>query len=342
MRKNRYAVLRRPTPERVSGFSDGVFAVLITVLVFNLRPPEAPTFGALLLLWPTWLSYAVSYLFIAIVWTNHHYLMRYATEANLRLLWFNFSHLFSMSLLPLSTAWMANSELAPQPVGFYAAVFFLVNATYICLISELIDGIPTDQVSLTVRKIMRVRSITTLCLFGVASVVALKYPLAGLGICICCCPLSKNEILSARVAHLARHAAQFGTIIRGPVTTDMGKVRQRKCNMVEAGIAQHIDLYQTTGGELIMGTGRFVAPKTLEVRLNDGGARVLAGDQVFLDIGTHAAIPSVPGLGAARPLTHIEALELDYLPSHLVVLGGGYVGLEMAQAYRRFGSRVTI
>ena len=96
--------------------------MLITVLVFNLRPPEVPTFGALLLLWPTWLSYAVSYLFIAIVWTNHHYLMRYATEVNLRLLWFNFAHLFSVSLLPLSTACMANSELAPQPVAFYAAV----------------------------------------------------------------------------------------------------------------------------------------------------------------------------------------------------------------------------
>jgi len=166
MRRKRYAVLHRPTPERVSGFSDGVFAVLITVLVFNLHPPELPTFGALLLLWPTWLSYAVSYLFIAIVWTNHHYLMRYATEANLRLLWFNFAHLFSMSLLPLSTSWMANSELAPQPVAFYAAVFFLVNATYICLSWELIDRIPVDQVSLTVRKIMRFRSITTLCLRG--------------------------------------------------------------------------------------------------------------------------------------------------------------------------------
>ena len=100
----------------------------------------------------------MSYLCIAIVWTNHHYLMRYATEANLRLLWFNFAHLFSMSLLPLSTAWMANSGLAPQPVAFYAAVFFLVNATYICLIWELIDRIPVDQVSLTVRKIIRVRS----------------------------------------------------------------------------------------------------------------------------------------------------------------------------------------
>ena len=158
---------------------------------------------------------------------------------------------------------------------------------------------------------------------------------------IACLP-SKNEIWSARIAYLTQHAAQFGTMITGPVTTDMAKVRQRKRNMVEGEIALHLHLYQTTGGELIMGTGRFVAPKTLEVRLNDGGTRVLAGGQVFLDIGTHAAIPSVPGLEAARPLTHIEALELDYLPSHLVVLGGGYVGLEMAQAYRRFGSRVTI
>src|SRR5215470_9313040 len=186
MRRKRYVVLRRPTPERVTGFSDGVFAVLITVLVFNLRPPELPTFGALLLLWPTWLSYAVSYLFIAIVWTNHHYLMRYSVEATPRLLWFNFAHLFAMSLLPLSTAWMAVSELAPQPVAFYAAVFFLVNATYICLIWELIDRTPIDEVSPAVRKIMRFRSIMTLCLFGAAAVVALKYPLVGLGICICC------------------------------------------------------------------------------------------------------------------------------------------------------------
>lgn len=186
MRRKKDALLRRPTPERVSAFSDGVFAVLITVLVLDLRPPEIPTFYALLLLWPTWLSYAVSYLFIAIVWTNHHYLMRYATEANLRLLWFNFAHLFSMSLLPFSTAWMAKNELAPQPVAFYAAVFFLVNATYICLIWELIDRIPTDEASQTVRRIMRARSITTLCLFGMASVVALRYPLVGLGICICC------------------------------------------------------------------------------------------------------------------------------------------------------------
>ena len=160
--------------------SDGVFAVLITVLVLELRPPEHPTFEALLSHWHTWLSYAVSYLFIAIVWANHHYLMRYATEATPSLLWFNFAHLFSMSLLPLSTAWMAVSKLAPQPVAFYAAVFFFVNATYISLIWELIDRAPADEISPRVRRIMRIRSITTLCLFGVAAVVALKYPLAGL------------------------------------------------------------------------------------------------------------------------------------------------------------------
>src|SRR5260370_36229440 len=97
----------RRTPEGVSAFSDGVFAVLITGLVLELRPPELPTFKALLSLWPTWLSYAVSYLFIAIVWANHHHLMRYATEATPRLLWVNFTHLCSVSLLPLSTAWMA-------------------------------------------------------------------------------------------------------------------------------------------------------------------------------------------------------------------------------------------
>ena len=179
-------MLRRATPERLSAFSDGVFAVLITVLVLELRPPEHPTFGALMALWPTWLSYAVSYLFIAIVWANHHYLLRYADEATPRLLWFNFAHLFSMSLLPLSTAWMAVSELAPQPVAFYAAVFFLVNATYIALIWELIDQTPGEMIPPKARRIMRLRSLITLCCFALAAVVALKYPLAGLALCICC------------------------------------------------------------------------------------------------------------------------------------------------------------
>ena len=176
----------RRTPGRLSAFSDGVFAVLITVLVLDLRPPELPTFKALLSLWPTWLSYAVSYLFIAIVWSNHHHLMRYATEATPRLLWFNFAHLFSVSLLPLSTAWMAVSELAPQPVAFYAAVFFLVNATYMALIWELFERDPVEDVPPKERRIMRFRSIATLCIFAAAAIVALKYPRVGLGMCCCC------------------------------------------------------------------------------------------------------------------------------------------------------------
>jgi uncharacterized membrane protein len=179
-------MLRAATPERLGAFSDAVFAVLITVLVLDLRPPEVSTYRALLARWPTWLSYAVSYVFIAIVWANHHHLMRYATTATPRLLWFNFAHLFCVSLLPLATAWIAVSELAAQPVSFYAAVFFVVNATYALLIWELIGGRPARDVSPKARRNMRVRSLTTLCLLGVAAIVALRYPLLGLGICIGC------------------------------------------------------------------------------------------------------------------------------------------------------------
>jgi pyruvate/2-oxoglutarate dehydrogenase complex dihydrolipoamide dehydrogenase (E3) component len=150
---------------------------------------------------------------------------------------------------------------------------------------------------------------------------------------IACLP-SKNEVSAAKVAHLLRHAADFG-IQTGPVTVNMVVVRQRKRAMVEDLVAIHLRNYTASGAELIMGTGRFTAPKTLEVSLNDGGTRVLTGDKVFVDVGTHAAIPNIPGLEAARPLTHIETLELDHLPAHLIALGGGYVG-------RRFGSRVTI
>jgi pyruvate/2-oxoglutarate dehydrogenase complex dihydrolipoamide dehydrogenase (E3) component len=157
---------------------------------------------------------------------------------------------------------------------------------------------------------------------------------------VACLP-SKNEIRSAEVAHLARNGAEFGAMT-GPVKVDMAKVVRRKREMVDGLVAAHLKNYKESGAELIMGSGRFVAPKTLEVRLNDGGTRTLAGAQVFLNVGTHALIPGVPGLEAAKPLTHIEALELDILPAHLIVIGGGYAGLELAQAYRRFGAEVTI
>jgi pyruvate/2-oxoglutarate dehydrogenase complex dihydrolipoamide dehydrogenase (E3) component len=157
---------------------------------------------------------------------------------------------------------------------------------------------------------------------------------------VACLP-SKNEVWSARVAHLAQHAEQFGTIT-GPVKTDMAKVRQRKQNMVEREIEAHLRAYKESGAQLIMGSGRFTAPRTIEIHLNNGETRTVTGDRVVLNVGSHAAIPDVPGIEGARALTHIEALELDYVPVHLIVLGGGYVAVELAQAYRRFGSRVTI
>ena len=157
---------------------------------------------------------------------------------------------------------------------------------------------------------------------------------------VACLP-SKNEIWGARIAYLARHAQPFGTVT-GAVHTEMATVRQRKQGMVDREIALHLKAYKESGAELIMGRGRFVAARTVEVSLNEGGTRLLSGNDVVINVGSHAAIPDVPGLRSAGPLTHIEALELDHVPPHLIALGGGYVGIEMAQAFARFGSRVTV
>jgi len=157
---------------------------------------------------------------------------------------------------------------------------------------------------------------------------------------IACLP-SKNIIYSARVAHLAKHAADIGL----PTSQDgvnMVTVRERKRAMVSGLIAMHEDRYNKTHTELILGEGRFVAPKTIEITLANGGTRLLTSTHVVISTGSRATIPSIPGLRESEPLTHIDALELDHVPEHLLVLGGGYVGLEFAQAFRRFGSRVTI
>jgi pyruvate/2-oxoglutarate dehydrogenase complex dihydrolipoamide dehydrogenase (E3) component len=138
---------------------------------------------------------------------------------------------------------------------------------------------------------------------------------------IACLP-SKNIIHSAKIAGLAGHAGAFG-IAAGPIRIDMAGVRQHKRKMVDDLIAIHLNRYKESGAELILGEGRFIAPKTLEVHMKDGTTRVLEGNQVFLNVGTHAAIPELPGLNDAKPLTYIEALELDRMPEHLVVLGGG-------------------
>ena len=173
------------------------------------------------------------------------------------------------------------------------------------------------------------------------SVVVIERGLIG-GSCpnIACLP-SKNVIHSAKVVDLVRHASMFGLCI-GPWTLDMSAVRQRKREMVDGLIAIHEARFAANGLEFILGEGRFVGPKTIEVLLPQGGTRRLEGERIFLNLGTHAAVPEIPGLAGVTPLTHVEALELGRLPAHLIVLGGGYLGLEMAQAFRRFGSRVTV
>ncbi len=157
---------------------------------------------------------------------------------------------------------------------------------------------------------------------------------------IACLP-SKNVIYSARIASLARRGAEFGLEIDN-LRINMAGVQQRKRKMVEEEHEFHAKRTRDAGIELVMGEGRFVAPKTLEVALNDGGTRRIVGERVFLDLGSHSAMPNIPGLAASSPMTHVEALDLDRLPRHLIVIGGGYIGLELAQAIRRFGSDVTV
>jgi pyruvate/2-oxoglutarate dehydrogenase complex dihydrolipoamide dehydrogenase (E3) component len=157
---------------------------------------------------------------------------------------------------------------------------------------------------------------------------------------IACLP-SKNIIYSAKVASLAKRGAEFG-LEMDSLTVNMAGVQRRKREMVEGLHQMHAERTAASGMQLIMGDGRFVAPRTVEVALNDGGTRRFEGERVFLVLGSRATMPDVRGLADARPMTHIEALDLDRLPAHLVVIGDGYVGLELAQAMRRFGSRVTV
>ncbi len=157
---------------------------------------------------------------------------------------------------------------------------------------------------------------------------------------VACLP-SKNVIHAAKVASLVGRHREFG-IETGPIAIDMAGVYSRKHKMVEGIVQVHLDKYHAAGGELIFGDGTFVAPRTVHVALSDGGERTLTADRVFVNVGTRATIPDLTGLREAQPMTHIEALDLQRRPEHLIVLGGGYVGLELSQALRRLGSRVTL
>ncbi len=157
---------------------------------------------------------------------------------------------------------------------------------------------------------------------------------------IACLP-SKNVIHSAQVASYFRRSEEFG-ITKGEWSINMTGVRARKRQMVDGLLEMHRANFAKSGAELVMGAARFTGEKMVEVTLLDGGTRVLHGDKIFLNLGTRERIEPIPGLADATPMTHVEILELDTLPEHLLVMGGGYVGLEFAQAFRRLGSHVTV
>jgi pyruvate/2-oxoglutarate dehydrogenase complex dihydrolipoamide dehydrogenase (E3) component len=172
-------------------------------------------------------------------------------------------------------------------------------------------------------------------------VVAIERKLIG-GACpnVACLP-SKNVVHGAKVASYFQRGEEFG-MLTDRWTVSMPGVRARKRQMVEDLQRIHRDNFARSKVEIVMGEGRFIAERTLKVQLLGGGERVLYGDQVFLNTGTRAEVGKIPGLVESSPLTHVEALELDVVPDHLLILGGGFVGLEFAQAMRRLGSRVTI
>ena len=173
--------------DRLIAFSDGVFAVIVTVMVLELKAPDQPTFSGLWPLWPTAISYAVSYLFIAIIWINHHHLMRFVGPATPGLIWINFVHLFMVSLVPLATAWVARTRLASSPVVLYAALFVCVDVAYNAFEHQVLARADTTRVSAHMRRMARRRSLFVLAGFTTALLVAVVAP--RVGFCLICAAL---------------------------------------------------------------------------------------------------------------------------------------------------------
>jgi uncharacterized membrane protein len=173
------------TADRLAAFSDAVFAVIVTIMVLDLKAPDQPAFAALWPLWPTAISYAVSYLFIAIIWINHHHLMRFVGPPNLGLIWINFVHLFLISLLPFATAWIARTRLASSPVAFYAGLFVCIDIAYNIFEREVLARAEATHVPARVRRVARHRSLVVLASFAAAMLVAFVAPRIGFAL-ICC------------------------------------------------------------------------------------------------------------------------------------------------------------
>ena len=175
---------RKVSADRLGAFSDAVIAVIITIMVLELKAPEGTTFEELLHIWPTAVAYLVSFLFIAIIWTNHHHLLRLVTHVTNRLIWVNFAHLFGISLVPFATDWIANAHVAPAPVTLYAAIFFYIDLIYRVFEKEIFAQCDDTQLSPRSRRLARKRSLGTLLIFAAAAVVALFVPLLGLALIV--------------------------------------------------------------------------------------------------------------------------------------------------------------
>jgi uncharacterized membrane protein len=176
---------QRTTVDRLGAFSDGVIAVLITIMVLELKAPDEASFSALLPLWPTAISYAVSYLFIAIIWLNHHHLLRFVGHVTPGLIWVNFAHLFAVSLVPFTTAGVARTELSSAPVTVYAAVFACVNIAYLLFVRQVLRQANTAEIPARAKLMQRRRSVATLAIFASAMPLSLIAPRIGFGL-ICC------------------------------------------------------------------------------------------------------------------------------------------------------------
>jgi pyruvate/2-oxoglutarate dehydrogenase complex dihydrolipoamide dehydrogenase (E3) component len=155
------------------------------------------------------------------------------------------------------------------------------------------------------------------------------------------CTPTKTMVASARVAYMARRAADYGVDVGG-VAIDMGRVRERKRAIVSQFRGSREKWLDKANVELIRGEASFTGPRTIRVALHAGGERQLRASQVFIDTGTRAAVPPIEGLDTVPYLDNDSIMELDHVPEHLLVLGGGYVGMEFSQMFRRFGSKVTV
>jgi uncharacterized membrane protein len=204
----------KTTADRLAAYSDSVFAVIVTIMVLELKAPDQPGFSALRHLWPTAISYAVSYLFIAVIWINHHYLMRFVSAPTLKLIWINFIHLFLVSFLPFATAWIARTRLAPSAVALYAGVFVCIDIAYNAFEHEILAE--ATQVSEDTRSLARRRSVGVLASFTTAMLVAFIAPHAAFAL-----------ICAALILHLRPEAAPGIGLVRSFMDSPRAAAKNR-------------------------------------------------------------------------------------------------------------------